>query len=113
MPVCPRLAVGSVVDEKPLGLALDAFVWPAFALGVVAIGVGQFPIGGYRYFLPFFFLTYFYIGVTLVTLVMRDSVTRSVISLAYSVSFTSAGETFLLLDLHHTNDLCLGQPSCA
>jgi len=47
------------VDEKPLGFALDAFVWPAFALGVVAIGVGQFPIGGYRYFLPsLFFLSF-------------------------------------------------------
>ena len=59
MPIGPSLAVGSVVDEKPLGLALDALVWPALFAGVVAIGVGQFPVGGYRYFLPFLSFLFF------------------------------------------------------
>jgi len=68
------------VDEKPLGFALDAIVWPALTLGVVAIGVSQFPIGGYRYFPYLLACSEFRRGskymcvtlVTLVTLVTRD-----------------------------------------
>jgi len=81
------------VDKKPLSFALDALVRPAFALGIVAIGVGQFPIDGYRYFLPFFFFLYFFYMSVLSVHTVRW--TRSLISFDYSRLLSTLGIGFL------------------
>jgi|KBSMisStaDraftv2_1062788.scaffolds.fasta_scaffold299071_3 hypothetical protein len=118
MPIGPRLAVGSVVDEKPLGLALDALVWPALFSGVVAIGVGQFPISGYRYFPYLLACSEFgrgskYMCVIAVIRVMMISMTRPIISRGYSVFLAGLGDLFVVGEFHHAKDLGFGQTGCA
>lgn len=62
------------------------------------------------FFLSFFF--YMPICVTLVTLVTRDSVTRSPKSLlANAILFTHSSEPLLLLGLEHTENLLGGEAS--
>jgi hypothetical protein len=95
------------VDEKPLGLALEALVWPALFPGVVAIGVGQFPIGGYRYFPCLLDRSQLrrgriYMCVIRIICVIMISMTRPIISRGYSVFLAGLRDLLVVGDLHHS-----------
>jgi hypothetical protein len=106
----PRVLRCVILEACQLGLGFC--FRPVQFLASRLIGFVQLEIAWYiylllflTYFLSFFFLSICQIRVTLVTLVTRDIVTRSMILLANSVLLANFRGFLFLLSLKHANDL--------